>query len=212
MRVVAGMRRALTAAGWVLAALSAVAVVPSAAQPPAPGDASKPVAPFSIEAEALAAPAVGVPVDVRVTVSTRAELEALEVRISADAGLSVDAAGLTLYAPEAKPGAPAEWRITVVPLEPGVHRLRLFGEALVGGVRQGRSAVAALRVADAAGGEPGVESARGDSTVQGAEPAEGDDRGRKPARDRDGEAARPGTGDAESEPEPVIRLPAVVRP
>src|SRR5690606_35247533 len=109
------------------------------------GEFGKPVAPFSLAAEAVAPPAVGVPVDVRITLVTRTALEDVEVRLSADPGLSLDAASFSLVAPSASPDAPAEWRITVVPVAEGAHRLRLFGEALVGGERQGRSAVATIR-------------------------------------------------------------------
>src|SRR5690606_20644690 len=162
----AGLRAAAAAA--VCAAAVGLAA-PAAAQPAAePADAAKPVAPFSLEADALGVPAVGVPLDVRVRVGSPTMLEDVEVRISADPGLAVDAGGYALYAPSASPEEPAEWRITVVPVEEGAHRLRLFGEALVDGVPQVRSTVATIRVGadDGADGDAGGESAGADSAVR----------------------------------------------
>lgn len=135
----------------------------------------KPVAPFTLSAETVTPATVGVPVDVRIAVETQAELEDVEVRISADDGLSVNVSDYTLYARSATPEQPAEWLIRVVPTAEGEHRLLLFGEAVVGGTWQGRSAVATIRVGGAGTVEAGAD------------------------------AAEPGT-------QPVVRLPAVVRP
>lgn len=192
-------------------ALAAAGVVPAAAQPAPPLDAAKPVAPFTVEADALAAPTVGVPVDVRITVGSRAMLEGVEVRIAADPGLSVDPAGLTLYSPEAGPDAPAEWQITVVPLEPGAQRLRLFAEALVGGVRQSRSTVATLRVAEGAGDAAAAEGVGRESAVRSAgRGADLRELGDKSGAEAGGDAGSPAADDPDAER--VIRLPAVVRP
>jgi len=218
----AGFRAAAAAA--VCAAAVGLAV-PAAAQPAAePADAAKPVAPFSLEADALGVPAVGVPLDVRVRVGSPTMLEDVEVRISADPGLAVDAGGYALYAPSASPEEPAEWRITVVPVEEGAHRLRLFGEALVDGVPQVRSTVATIRVGaddgadgdaggESAGADSAVRSAEGGSTARGAGGAPGArDGGAEPGTARKSAAGGPERGEARTDPERVIRLPAVERP
>lgn len=192
-------RAVVVGAAWA-ALVAAPALAADAAQ--TAGDAlGKPVAPFSVEAEALEPAAVGVPVDVRITVSSPSPLEDIEVRLSADPGLSVDAADYTLRAPSASPGEPAEWRISVVPLAEGAQRIRLFGEAVVDGVRQGRSSIATIHVGT------GAAAAR-ESTVQGAklEP-DGATGARKPRA-----GAERSDDDAEAGTERVIRLPATVRP
>lgn len=204
------MRGALAGVAAALLSAAGLALHPSAAQPAAGAEAfGKPVAPFSLEAEALEPPAVGVPVGVRITVSTRTELEDIEVRISADPGLSVDAANLTLYSRSASPEDPAEWRIEVVPVAEGAHRLRLFGEALVGGARQGRSTVATIRVgaAEAAERESTVQS-RPDRALAVRDDARAGDRRKAAPEDESGGRA----DEAETGAERVIRLPAIERP
>jgi len=211
----AGLR---AAAGAALCTAAVLLAAPAAAQPDvgAP-DAAKPVAPFSLEAEALGVPAVGVPMDVRVRVGSRVMLEDVEVRISADPGLALDAGGFTLYAPSASPEEPAEWRITVVPVEEGAHRLRLFGEALVDGEPQVRSVVETIRVGTGADGDAGARGAEGDSAVRGADrdtSARGDAREAEPGSRRKAGAAEgsPGSDEGRADPERVIRLPAIERP
>lgn len=178
----------------------------AAAQQAAIENLGKPVAPFSLEAEVLGPPAVGVPVDVQVTLASRVALEDIEVRISADPALAIDAASYLLLAPSASPDAPAEWQITVVPTAEGAHRLRLFGEALVGGERQSRIGVATIRVGTGAAAER-------DSTVRSAEDAGiGELRiGEAPPRRK---TTSPDDGNADAakpDPERVIRLPAIER-
>lgn len=183
------------------AALVAACVLGSAAAQPAADAAGKPVAPFSVVAEALGPAAVGLPVDVRIAIDSRVALDDIEVRLSADPGLSVDAADLTLRAPSASPGQPAEWRITVVPIAEGAHRLRLFGEAAVDGTRQGRSTIATIRVGAGAAAER-------DSTVRGVD--RGSERATGPRKPQADDGDR--DAEAEEDVERVIRLPAVVRP
>src|SRR5690606_11446919 len=176
-RTTAGGRAVFAVLGASIVALTCLGPSPLAAQSAValPG---KPGAPFTISAEAVGTPALGVPFDVRVVVQTQAELEDIEVRLSVDEGLSFSASNYTLYASSATPEQPAEWRFSVVPVAEGAHRLRLFGEALVGGVRQGRSAVATIRV----GGErgEGIDAGAGGDELEdsGTQRTDGDSRGR----------------------------------
>src|SRR5690606_28766554 len=77
--------------------VSSLSLVPSPSYAQPVRLSGKPVAPFSLTAEPVAPPALGVPVDIRVAVETRAELEDIEVRISVDEGLSVDISDYRLY-------------------------------------------------------------------------------------------------------------------
>lgn len=194
-------RHVVVRAGSVV--LAAACVLGSAVAQPAADAAGKPVAPFSVVAEALGPAAVGLPVDVRIAVDSRVALDDIEVRLSADPGLSLDAADLTLRAPSASPGQPAEWRITVVPIAEGAHRLRLFGEAVVDGTRQGRSTIATIRVG------AGAAAAR-DSTLRGVD--RGSERATGPRKPQADEVRGDRDAEAEEDVERVIRLPAVVRP
>lgn len=181
------------------AALVAAHTLGPAAAQPAGDPNGKPVAPFSVEADVLGPVAAGVPVDVRITVSSQVPLDDIEVRLSPDPGLSIDAGDLTLHRASASPGQPAEWQITVVPVAEGAHRLRLFGAAVVGGAPQARSTIATIRVGTGAAAER-------DSTTRAAD-RRPDAATRKPRADENS-AASP----AEADDERVIRLPAIVRP
>ncbi len=185
------MSAAVRRAAWVLAAaLAGCGCAGSAAaqQPEPAAELGKPVAPFSLTAEPLGPAQVGVPFTLKIAVSTRAPLEHIEVQVAADPGLSLDPAGLALTAASAGPALPAEWRITAVPVEAGVHRLRLFGEAQTGGTQQARSTVATIRV------EAGTPAVR--------------DSGGRSAAPESGSPAVDGAADGER----VIRLPAVSPP
>ena len=180
------------------ALLALCALTPVAAQP-AGDTAGKPVAPFSVEADVLGPVAIGVPVDVGISVSSRTPLDDVEVRVSPDSTLSVEPGDLVLHAASASPDEPAEWRITVVPLAEGAHRLRLFGEAVVGGVRQARSTVATIRVGTGNAVERASTTRAAGREQNGATP---------PPKPRTDEAKAP----ADTADDRVIRLPAVVRP
>jgi len=152
--------------------------------------AGKPVAPFAIEHDLGAAPVSGVPLEILLTLRPRTPVAAIEMTLSADDGLSIDASDERLAAPAASPDAPAEWRIVVVPLADGVQRLRVYAEADVGGERQGRSVVITLRVGAAAGA---VRGAKKSSVPSAAEPG-GD-----------------GRDDRAADGERIIRLPSSER-
>lgn len=161
----------------------------AAAEPETSAGLGKPTAAFSLTAEAIGPPRVGVPVTLRITVRPHAALEDIEVQIAADAGLSLDPAGQAVQAASADPSHAAEWQITAVPVEAGTHRLRLFGTAQQGGERHARSVVATIRV------EPGTPAAR-DSAARSASPE-------RRAEEADADAA---------DGQRVIRLPAIERP
>ena len=142
------MLRRLGLGALIASALAAAAIVASgAAAQPAAG---KPVAPFAIEHGLDAPPRLGVPLEISLTLRPRMPVEAVDLMLSADEGLALDASDERLTAPAAAPDAPAEWRIAVLPLAEGVQRLRVYAEAAVGGQRQGRSTVITLRVGAAA--------------------------------------------------------------
>lgn len=147
----------------------------AAAQRTAPGAAAagKPVAPFEIEYDLSAAPTLGVPLEIALAVRPRAPVDAIELTLSADDGLSLDASDELLTAPAASPDSPAEWRIAVLPVSEGPQRLRVYAEASVDGERQGRSIVISLRVGastDTASRAKTASPAKGEAAPAAVEP------------------------------------------
>ena len=110
----------------------------------------KPVAAFAIDYEVRGTPTVGVPLEVQVSLRPQTAVSDVTVRLSADPGLQIASPETTLSAPSAEQDAPAEWLLSVVPLEDGVLRLRLYAEGTISGMRQGRSLIIPIRVGPAA--------------------------------------------------------------
>lgn len=167
--------------------------------------AGKPVAPFAIEHEIDGEPAVGVPLELRIAVRPRTPVDEIEVRISVDEGLGMDASSEVLTAPSAGPETPAEWRIVVLPLEQGLQRLRVYAEAGAGGERQGRSAVISIRVpADAGSGGAGPDD---DTGAARESPATDGARSADAVRSAD-KSAHAVVDDSAERGERIIRLPS----
>lgn len=191
----------IAAAAGLAAGVAALVASGAAAQRSADAPAAgKPVAPFAIEHDVAGTPTIGVPLEITLKLRPRTPIDAIEVTLSADDGLSIDASDERLTAAGASPEAPAEWQIVVLPVADGRQRLRVYAEADVGGERQGRSAVITLRVGAPA---EAVRDAKGKAmpgAAAGSEPgpAEKDrDAGRDEGAGRDDER--------------IIRLPSSER-
>jgi len=158
----------------LIAAGTALIASGAAAQRSAPS-AGKPVAPFAIEYDRAETPTLGVPLEMTLLIRPRTPVEALEVALSADEGLSLDASDERLTAAAASPEAPAEWHIVLLPVSEGVQRLRVYAEASIGGERQGRSTVITLHVGASADTS---SSAKDDAAPAAVAPAPRSERGR----------------------------------
>jgi hypothetical protein len=106
----------------------------------------KPVAPFSVRTQVLGMPSVGQPLEVRVVVRPSVPVTDLVLDAAGDASLEVAGSDARQSAPSATPSSPAEWTVSVVPLEEGELRLKITVDGLIDGVRQARSIVAPIRV------------------------------------------------------------------
>ncbi|HEU4618611.1 MAG TPA: hypothetical protein VFV10_11240 [Gammaproteobacteria bacterium] len=144
--------------------------------------AGKPVAPFSVDHELLAAPAVGVPLEVRITVRPQVPMSALELEAVGDSTLEVAGADAQQSAPSAAAGAPAVWSVTVVPRDEGALQLKITIDGVIDGVRQARSVVVPIRVGAAGPGKGGptteaVPKSNRDAAAPSPAGDDGQDRG-----------------------------------
>jgi hypothetical protein len=113
---------------------------------PGPASAGKPVAPFSIRYQILGAPAVGQPLEVRITVRPSIPMTDLELEAAGDASLDVAASDAKQSAPSATREAPAEWSVSVVPRDVGTLQLKITVDGIIDGNRQARSLVVPIRL------------------------------------------------------------------
>lgn len=137
---------------------SGAAEVPSAAPTqaaPAADSPGKPLPPIDFNYELLGEPAVGQPLDIRVTSSIGAELDALNVALSGNERMQVPAAIARFRMARTAPAAPMSRTITVTPLAPGTLYLNVVLQADIGGRQQSRAVTIPIRVgADAPPSEP----------------------------------------------------------
>ena len=138
--------------------MSGAAEVPSPAQTQAatvvdsPG---KPLPPIDFKYELLGVPAVGQPLDIRVTSSFEAELDALNVALSGSERMQVPAAIARFRMARTAAAAPMTRTITVTPLATGTLYLNVLLQAEIGGRQQSRAVTIPIRVgAEAPPSEP----------------------------------------------------------
>ena len=181
-----GRYRILTPVAWILAAIcvaacqqtgsrsDAAGASPDAAAPPTPeppGEASrqastvvdspgKPLPPIDFAYELLGEPVIGQPLEIRVTSSIAADLDALNVALSGDERMQVPAAIARFRMARTGPSAPVSRTISVTPLASGTLYLDVLLQADIDGRRQSRAVTIPIRV----GSDPQPEPPAGTLT------------------------------------------------
>lgn len=125
----------------------------------APGQAStvadspgKPLPPIDFQYELLGEPAVGQPLEIRITSSMRAELDALNVALSGSERMQVSAEMARFRMARAAEDVPMTRTIRVTPLASGTLYLNVLVQADVDGRLQSRAVMIPIRVG--AGSQP----------------------------------------------------------
>ncbi len=106
----------------------------------------KPLPPIDFKYELLGEPAVGQPLEIRVTSSIQADLDALNVALSGNERVQVPAAFARFRMARAAASTPMTRTITVTPLAPGTLYLDVLLQADVGGRQQSRAVTIPIRV------------------------------------------------------------------
>jgi hypothetical protein len=122
----------------------------------------KPTAPIAVSYELDGQPALGQPLEVRITAVAGEGVTALSLELTADTALHI---GQIARAAASAGSAEQRWSVTVTPLQPGAAHLNVFVSGELNGTEQSRSVVIPLRTgarsaerANAGKGETGVET------------------------------------------------------
>lgn len=106
----------------------------------------KPLPPIDFKYELLGEPVVGQPLEIRVTSSVQAELDALNVALTGSERMQVPAAIARFRMARTAPSVPMTRTITVTPLASGTQYLNVLLQADIDGRRQSRAVTIPIRV------------------------------------------------------------------
>lgn len=185
MRPLAWMARVpacLALAPAALCAVLAAGCIGSGSVSAAPREraavAGKPVAPFDVRGKVVGTPAVGQPLEVRITVRPSLPMTDLVLEAAGEGSLAIPAGDSRQSAPSATREAPAEWTVSAVPQEAGNLRLKVTVDGVIDGARQARSIVVPIRVgvqAGQGGASDGKSEAKSSATqAEGGDEPQGD--------------------------------------
>lgn len=93
-------------------------------------------APIDVDYEILGKPAVGQPLEIRITTRSNVAVNALTTQVRGDEGLFVSAANASFGLAQMRFDEPVARTLTITPLREGSHRLSVLVQGEIGGVVQ----------------------------------------------------------------------------
>jgi len=120
---------------------------PLAAQPntASPG---KTLAPIGVSYEILGKPAVGQPLEIRITTQSNVVVNALTTQVRGDEGLYVSPANVNFAVAQMRYEEPVMRTLTVTPLREGTHQLSIIVQGEIDGVLQANHVTIPIQVGD----------------------------------------------------------------
>ena len=108
----------------------------------------KPTAPIGVRYEILGRPAIGQPLEIRITTHSNAVVNALTTQVRGDEGLFVSPTNANFAVAQMRFEEPVARTLTVTPLREGAHQLTVLVQGEIGGVVQSAQISIPVRVGD----------------------------------------------------------------